>query len=281
MSVDLLQAGRGNLDALIFAFGIGSLLALSVALMLWCGVLSLAAAAFMGTGAYGAALLSLHSELPFVAVLAVAVLASALLAVLLGAVLLRLPALPLAVATLGLGELLRALTEAPGWVAGGPGLTGIPERTAVWQVLLALIAVLVLLHRLRRSRFGRACAAGREDRRAATASGIDVAQLRLWAFVLSAAIAALAGALEAHHRLGIAPGSYGFETMLEGLAMTLLGGTASLAGPLLGAAALGLPCVLWPALAPWNTALDGTVLVLVMLFLPQGLLDPAPWRRRG
>ena len=277
--VDDLQGLWFSYNTVIYGVGVYGLLSLSVAVTLSCGVLSLASAAFMGVGAYSASLLSLHTGLPFLVVLLGGTLAPAVLALLVGVPALRLKGVYLALATLGFGEVLRVLALNLDITGGALGLNGIPERTEGWHIALTLVLVLALLHRLRQSRYGRAWEALREDEVAAAVNGIDVRGLRLCAFVLSAALAGLAGGLHAHYTFSLSPGNYGFEPAIEYLSMAVLGGIAGLPGPLLGAAILTLLPEVLRSLAEFRSAVSGTILILVILFLPHGLYDPRRWRQ--
>jgi branched-chain amino acid transport system permease protein len=284
MTGDELQGWWLSYNTVIFGLGIYGLLSLSVALTLSCGVLSLASAAFMGVGAYGASLLSLHTDWSFGLVLLAGTGLPALLAMLIGPPLLRLSGVYLAMATLGFGEILRVVALNLEITGGALGLNGIPERTEGWHILAALALVLFVLQRLRRSRFGRAFEAVREDEVAAAVSGVDVRLTRLAAFIGSAAIAGLAGGLHAHYTFTLAAGNYGFEPAVEYLSMAVLGGISGLAGPLLGAAILTLLPELLRGLAEFRSAVSGGILILVILFLPHGLYDPVRlrslrWRR--
>lgn len=274
-------AGFPGPGALLFDFGISALLALSVALPLSCGVLSLASAAFMGVGSWCASLLTLHDDLPFALVLLAGMSAPVLLAALIGAPLLRLGRIRIAMVTLGLGEGLRLLVLSLDLTGGTAGLHGIPQRTEFWHLLVALALVLLVLQRLQDSRFGLACAAARQDEVAAATSGIDVQTLRFGAFAGSAAIAGLAGALQAHHGPVVTAGDFGFETLLGYLCMALLGGVTDLAGPLLGAALLSPWSTLLHDMTAVRTAFSGVILLALMLFLPRGLGAPLRqlWRK--
>jgi branched-chain amino acid transport system permease protein len=274
MSLDALTAGAQALGPLLFDLGIGALLALSVALPLSCGVLSLASAAFMGLGAWCASLLSFNTDLPFAAVVLAGTLAPVVLAAGIGLPLLRLGSTRFALVTLALGEGLHRLALRLEISGGAAGLQGIPARSEGWQLLVALAVVLVVLHRLQGSRFGRACAAACQEDVAAATSGIDVVAIRLGAFCGSAAIAGLAGSLQAHHALVLRPDDFGFEAMLGYLGMALLGGSTDLMGPLLGATLLAPWSSLLHDLAGLRSAFGGVILMAVMLFLPRGLLGP-------
>ena len=214
---------------LVLTLGTNALLALSIYLTLSCGMLAMANAAFMGIGAYVSAILTMNYGLPFPLVLAAGMAAPALTAYLIGKPTLRLSGVYLAMATLAFGEVVRiALLNAESLTGGALGLNGIPQSTQWWHVALALALTLALLWRLRRSRVGRAFESIKEDETAAGLMGVDVASFKMLAFVMGAAIAGLAGALNAHLTFFISPGEYGFDRAVDILTMTILGGIGSL-----------------------------------------------------
>ncbi len=271
-------------STLVFTVGVHSLLALSIWLTLSCGLLSMANAAFMGIGAYVSALLTLHMGWPLPVVLLAGAAAPTLVALVIGAPVLRLAGVYLAMATLAFGEVVR-ITVLNLDITGGPeGLNGIPPLTEGWHIVLLLALTLYGLSRLRRSKVGRAFEAIKEDEVAARLMGIAVERYKLFAFVLGASIAGVAGALNAHFTFFISPREYGFENAVDILALTVLGGTASLIGPLLGATVLTLLPEVLRFLHDFRSFVNGAVLVLVVLFLPKGLWEPrrisAWWARR-
>jgi branched-chain amino acid transport system permease protein len=189
-------------------------------------------------------------------------------------------------ATLAFGEVVRiAILNTESLTGGALGLNGIPPLTQPWHVGLVLVGVLALLARLRASRTGRAFEAIKEDETAAGLMGIDVAAHKLAAFVLGAAIAGLAGTLNAHLTFFIGPNEFGFDRGVEILTMTILGGIQGLTGPVLGAFIVTLLPELLRALQDWRLMANGLILVLMVLFLPRGLWDPVHlrrlWRREG
>jgi branched-chain amino acid transport system permease protein len=271
-------------STLIFTVGINALLALSIWLTLACGLLSLANAAFMGIGAYTAALLTLQLGWPFPVVLAAGTVAPAVVALIIGVPTLRLAGVYLAMATLAFTEMTRVIILNLNVTGGPEGLNGIPLLTEWWHIVLAVAIVVYGLARLRRSRVGRAFEAIREDEVAARLMGIDVDRHKLFAFTLGAMIAGLAGALNAHYTFFISPGEYGFENAVDILTMAVLGGISSLAGPALGGTILTLLPELLRFLQGYRLAVNGAILVLVVLFLPSGLWDPRrmrAWFDRG
>lgn len=259
----------------IVALGVNSILALSVYVVLAVGQLSLGQAAFMGLGAYSSALLSLQLGWPFWAVLPASVVAPVLFALAIGGPTLRLSGVYLAIATIGLGEVLRGVYLNVDALGGAMGLSGIPESAPRWAVFGVLDTAAFVLWRVGRSGIGRAMEAMRQDETAAVSMGVDVRRYRLVALVASAALAGLAGALSAHSTDFIGPNDFGFEPAVSILSFALLGGIGSPFGPILGAWLLTLlPEVLRP-LADVRLVMNGAVIVLAVLFLPRGLLA---WR---
>lgn len=275
----------------LFAFvGINSLLALSVYATLCCGQLSLANAGFMAIGAYTGALITLRAPaVPFFVVLAASALAPALIALPLGLPVLRLRGVFLAIATVGFGEVVRLFFVNWDYTNGALGLVAIPQRTHLWTIALALAAALYVLGRLRGSRTGYALEAIREDETAARTMGIYTTGHKLAMLVLGAALAGLAGALEAHHTFMVAPGGFAFGRVVDMLVQAVVGGTAAFYGPVVGAAFLTvLPEVLREAgtrlgvaPGPFRLFLNGVILLVVILYLPNGLVSlPERLRQR-
>ncbi len=265
---------------LVLTVGINALLALSIWLTLSCGLLAMANAAFMGIGAYTASILTMNLGAPFPLALAGGIAAPTLVALAIGGPTLRLSGVYLAMATLGFGEVVRvAILNAESLTGGALGLNGIPQSTQAWHVLAALVVTLLILWRLRRSRIGRAFEAIKEDAVAASLMGIGVAAHKMLAFALGAAIAGLAGALNANLTFFIGPGEYNFDRGVDILTMTILGGTGGLTGPVLGAAIVTLLPELLRGFKDFRTMINGLILVAIVLFLPKGLWDPQRLRR--
>ncbi len=269
--------------------GINALLALSVYTTLSCGQLALASAGFMAIGAYAAALLTLKAGAPFPVALLASVALPALVAVPLGLPVLRLRGVFLAIATIAAGEVIRLGLINWDYVEGAQGLVAIPQKTDVWMIYLAVALAVVLLGRLRGSKWGFALEAIREDEAAARTMGIHTTLYKLAMLVLGAALAGLAGALEAHFSLMVAPNGFGFSRVVDMLVYAVFGGTAIYYGPVIGAAFLTvLPEVLRevaPLLGiepgPLRTLVNGFVLLCVILFLPNGIVSlPGRLRER-
>lgn len=265
-------------STLIFGIGVNAMLALSIYLTLSCGLLSLANAAFMGIGAYAAAMISMQTGLSFPVALLAAAILPALVALVIGIPTLRLSGVYLAIATLGFGEVIRVIVLNMEITGGPMGLNGIPLKTEWWHIVLLLGTVLFILARLRRSKTGRAFEAIKEDETAARLMGINVAGYKLLAFVLGASIAGVAGGLNAHYTFTIGPGNYAFENAVDILTMAVFGGTSNLVGPVIGSTILTLLPEAMRYLKDFRLAANGLILIIVILYLPKGIWDPARFR---
>jgi len=271
MVEDFLFTYQGLIDTI----GINGLLALSLYIVLAIGQLSLGQAAFMGIGAYGSALLTSQLGWPFGLALIAAAALPALAALLIGRPTSRLSGVYLALATIGFGEVLRIFYINAEFTGGALGLSGIPERAGFGWIYGTLAATLAGLTLLCRTRIGRAMEAMRQDEIAASVMGIDLPRYKLGALILSAALAGLAGAFNAHSSTSITPGEFGFDAAVTILSFALLGGIGSPFGPVLGAIILtALPELLRP-LHDFRLVLNGLIIVLAVLFMPRGLLG---WR---
>lgn len=258
--------------SLVYGLGVNGLLALSMYAVLSLGQLSLGQAAFMGVGAYTGALLTLKLGVPFPLALAAAAVTPAILALAIALPTLRLTGVYLAISTLGVGEVMRVLYINSETVGGALGLSGIPERANGWYIF-GLLAVTVVLFQLAvRSRIGRAAEAIRVDEDAARTIGINVTAYKIGALLVSSALAGIAGALNAHHSSFIGPNEYGFDTAVNILSYAILGGVTTPVGPVLGAFILtALPEVLRP-LHDFRMVFNGLIIILVVIFMPQGIL---------
>jgi branched-chain amino acid transport system permease protein len=241
------------------------------------GQLSLGQAAFMGLGAYFSTILTLRLGLPFALVLPASCLAPVAFALLIGTPTLRLSGVYLAIATIGLGEVLRGVYLNSDWLGGALGISGIPQRTDFWMIYGLLGAAMLVLWLVGRSGIGRAMEAIREDPIAAQVLGVNFARYQLGALLASAVLAGFAGALDAHASSFIGPNEYGFEPAVTILSFALLGGISTPLGPVAGAVILTLLPELLRGFADFRLVFNGLIIVLAVLFLPTGLL---PWRMR-
>jgi branched-chain amino acid transport system permease protein len=294
--------------SLLVLVGIHATAALGLTLLMGqAGQVSLAQGAFYGLGAYGSAVLAVRFGVPPALSIPVAVGIAAVVAIGLGLPSLRLGGHHLALATIGFGVVLFfVFNEEASWTGGPSGLSGIPpvavagiaiatDRAQAWLVWTVLLCALAGARLLLGSRLGRALRAVAASEAAAAATGIDVARVKLAAFVLSGALAALAGALYAHWLTFVSPAAFGLEASIELLVMAVVGGLGSVAGAVLGAAAVtllvealrGLAHVAAPGATGWiEIVAFGAILVAVLLAMPEGLAGAAGRvaarvRRRG
>lgn len=273
-----------------------ALLAMSLAFPLMAGQLSLATPGFYALGGYLAAILGTsESCAPWREALGVwrfpcewllAGAAGAVLALAVGVPALRLRGIYLALATIAFIEILRVLCLNLDITGGATGIFGIPqlfeERGSYLLVFAPLLAAaLFFFWRLSLSRTGRALRAIREDELAADAMGIDTTRCKVLAFVYGGALAGAVGAMSAPFLNTWNARQGTFELAVACLAYVLIGGSRSVWGPLLGAALLAaLPEVLRP-LQNSRLIFNGLVLVLVSVYLPQGLAGLFARRRRA
>ena len=281
------------LGMLIF-IAMNGMAALGLSLVMgFAGQVSLGQAAFYAIGAYVTGVLTASYGWNGWLSIAAAVLAGAVSAFLVGLPVFRLSGLLLAMATLGFGIIVYYVLVNWSGVTGGPsGLTGIPplaigrfrfdtDARMLWLAWGSLLAVLGLAGNLVDSRIGRALRALHGSPAAAEAAGVPTTRLKLGVFAAAGAITALAGALYAHYLTFINPSPFGFAFSVELVVMVVLGGTASLWGGVLGAAAVVLLTEGIRSLVPlfsashgaaeYEIVVFGLVLVVFMILLPGGL----------
>jgi branched-chain amino acid transport system permease protein len=236
------------------------------------GQLSMGHAGFMSIGAYVSAICTIHFGLPFWAVLIAGAVAAALFGFLLGIPTLRLEGDYLAMVTIGFAEIVRVffLNFEPGGKA--VGLSGIPEQTTFSLVWLIAIIVILLNAKLLKSRIGRSFYAIREDEIAAEASGINTTRYKVLAFTVGAFLAGIGGGLYAHYMTYIAPQDFAFLKSIEFLNMVVLGGMGSIPGVILGTMVLTLAPEMLRVVAEYRLLFYGALLVILMIFRPNGLL---------
>ena len=264
---------------LVYALGVNGLLALSMYVVLAAGQLSLGQAAFMGLGAYSSAIMTVKCGWPFAAVLPLSVVVPVLFALAIGVPTLRLSGVYLAIATIGLGEVLRAIYLNVPYLGGALGISGIPQRAETWMIYGLLALATLALFLVGRSRIGRAMEAMREDEIAAAVMGVMLRRYKMGVLLASAALAGLAGCLSAHVSSFIGPNEYGFEPAVSILSYALLGGIGTPFAPVLGAWVLTLLPELLRGVSDFRLVLNGVIIVIAVLFLPNGLLFTRMRRR--
>ncbi|MER7172915.1 branched-chain amino acid ABC transporter permease [Streptomyces mesophilus] len=275
------------------------------------GLLDLGYVAFLGVGAYTAALVSGTSssvfdvQFPFWAAVLTGAAASLVFGVLIGAPTLRLRGDYLAIVTLGFGEIFRITVNnlngqaGPDLTNGAQGITQIPDvqifgwdlgqpteilgfelgRNANYFLLMLFFTAIVVtvFRRSGESRIGRAWVAIREDETAATAMGINGFRVKLIAFALGATLAGLAGAVQAHVSYSVTPDSYKFASTSPPnsaflLAAVILGGMGTVSGPLIGGALLFLIPAKLGFMENYQLLAFGLALIILMRFRPEGII---------
>nr|WP_234311418.1 branched-chain amino acid ABC transporter permease [Streptomyces alboflavus] len=303
-------------DASYALIGVNILIFATVALGLnvvvgLAGLLDLGYVAFLGVGAYTAALVSgspastFDVKFPFWAAVLTGAAASLVFGIVIGAPTLRLRGDYLAIVTLGFGEIFRITmnnlngSAGPDLTNGAQGIPNIPDleifgwnlgiehevlgftlsRPANYYLLMLFFTAVVVLvfRRSGESRIGRAWVAIREDETAATAMGINGFRVKLIAFALGATLAGFAGTVQAHVSYSITPEQYLFANTVPPnsaflLAAVILGGMGTISGPLIGAALLYLIPAKLQFLEDYQLLLFGLALILLMRFRPEGLV---------
>lgn len=269
---------------LLTFIGINTLLALGLNMLMgYAGQISLGHGAFYGIGAYTTAILCVTYHIsPWIALPCAIVLAT-LVAFLVGIPTLKLSGYYLGMGTLGFGMIVAIVFRE--WAAltgGASGFVGIPSLEIgklsfvsgsnyfflVWGTVLLSI---IVCRRLIDSRIGRALRSIHDSERAAGAVGVNTRNMKLLVFVFSAGIAALAGFLYAHFVSFISPGTFDFISSIRMVTMVVIGGMASVWGALLGASLLTLLPEWLHTFSEFEMVVYGLVLMLVMIFMPQGL----------
>jgi branched-chain amino acid transport system permease protein len=271
-------------SALIFVvLGLGLNITVGLA-----GLLDLGYIAFFAVGAYTYALLNSNFGFGFWTCLPLGGLMGMLFGMILGFPILRLRGDYLAIVTLGFGSITKIVLENWDTVTGGAaGIANIPrpelfslvldgrEKSVYsYYLVLALVVLTIFVtNRLKNSRIGRAWMALREDEIACVAMGVDMARTKLSAYALGAFWAGLVGVIFAAHNTFINPDSFTFMDSAMILAMVVLGGMGSILGVIIAALALKLLPEYLRAFAEYRMLIFGGVMVLMMIFRPQGLIS--------
>jgi branched-chain amino acid transport system permease protein len=252
------------------------------------GLVSLCHAAFFGLAGYVLALASpRYDAASLLLTLPLAVLASAAAALVIGALALRTRGIYFIMVTLAFGEMLffffhdtkvaggsdgAFINVKPEFSIAGRQLLDLDKPlTFYFVVLAALVFVIALLVMLVRSPFGRALAAARDNEQRARSLGFPIFRIRLTAFVISGALAGVAGYLSAVQFGFVAPQMLGWHQSATVLVMVLIGGLRSVTGPLVGALVLiGLEEVLKASLDSWKLA-EGLIIIAIVVALPGGV----------
>lgn len=256
--------------------GINIILAVGLNLIVgFSGQFSLGHAGFMAIGAYAAAIIGSKSPTygAFFGAMLVGALLSGAVALLVGIPTLRLKGDYLAVATLGVSEIIRIFIINGGSLTNGAaGILGIPNFTT-WQMVyfFVVITTIATLNFLR-SPIGRSILSVREDEIAAESVGVNTTKIKIIAFVFGAITASIAGSLQAGFIGSVVPKDYTFINSINVLIIVVFGGLGSITGAIVSAIVLGILNMLLQDVASVRMIIYALALVLVMIFRPGGLL---------
>ena len=271
--------------------GLYALLALSLNVILGqAGIFHMGHAAFYAVGAYVTAILNTHYQIPILLLIPVAGAAAALFALIVARPIIHLRGDYLLIVTIGIVEIVRIalINDVFGLTGGANGIFGIarPElfgikiRKAIqfYYLIWIMVGLTVLLfHWLSESRFGRALNCIKEDDTAAEGCGMDVAHLKLMAFVIGAFWAGMAGNLFAAKMTIISPSSFTFWESVVVFAVVILSGGSQI-GVLLGTFLIVALPEMFRDFASARMLVFGLAMMIMMVVRPQGLLPPSPRR---
>ncbi len=294
--------------SVLVIIGIHSIVVIGLCLLMgYAGQISLGHAGFYGLGAYTSGIItSTYHTSPWVAML-VGAIGTGIVAYTIGIPIFKLKEHYLALATLGLGLIIHIIFVEEVALTGGPsGLTRpIPYLSIgglelsndfkyyylVW--LITLLAV-IIANNVVHSRVGRALRSIHGSEFAARSLGVDIGKFKLRVFTLSAIYASIAGSLYAHYITFISPSPFGLMTSIQFVVMAVVGGLSSIWGPVFGVAGITVltealktvvPQLIPEAGGEYEIVVYGTILVVIMIFLPEGLISGLAnlyegWRHR-
>jgi branched-chain amino acid transport system permease protein len=279
--------------------GINIILAVSLNLISgFTGQFSIGHAGFMAIGAYGTGWMAvtfgprIQAALSFLPVeaqqgvvvlvgLAFGAFLAAIGGLLVGVPSLRLRGDYLAIVTLGFGEIIRVVILNIDAIGGARGYTGIPNLAGFGWVFFVVIMTVIAVHNLVGSSFGRTLIAVREDEIAAEAMGVNVTRAKVAAFVASSTIAGIAGGLFAYYNMYLHTNSFTFIKSIEFIIMVVIGGLGSTLGAVVGAAIYTILIEVLRVSAQYRMVAFSLMLVLIMIFRPQGLFGSVDFARKA
>lgn len=229
------------------------------------GQFSIGHAGFFAVGAYMGAIMTVKLGYDMPVALIAGTLSAGLLGFLVGLPTLRLNGDYLAIATLGLGEIIRICILNIEYVGGASGLMGIPRLTTFPLAFWIMIAILFFIKNFKNSAYGRACLAIRENEIAADTMGIDTTCYKVMAFTLGASFAGTAGVLFSHYFFIAHPASFTFMRSFDILTMVVLGGLGSMTGSITGAIVLTFISAALSDFPEWRMLIYSIAMIVLML----------------
>jgi branched-chain amino acid transport system permease protein len=265
-------------SATMFAMA-GGVLALSTYVTLWAGLLSFGTVSFAAVGAFLSTYLLANTGIGLPLAIVIAAAASGLVGLVVGRLFLRLSSHWLALATVALVLITRVFVVNLDQTGGSAGEV-VPESMPWWQLLILLVIVCVVLWALKRSKYGVAANTSREDPNVAAALGVPIARVRIIAFGLSGAIGGVGGVMQASKLSYIGPDTFYIDLSVTVIASVVLGGAYHWFGSVIGAVVFtGLPVYISQYISQGQSIINGCLLLLIIVWLPGGLIDPVRWRR--
>jgi len=238
------------------------------------GQFSLGHAGFMSIGAYVCAIVSMNTDSTagFIIGIFAGAVAAAIVGILIGIPTLRLKGDYLAIATLGMAEIIRVIFLNMEITNGAAGLNGIPRNTNWTWLFVFMMATIILISNFIKSSHGRACISIREDEIAAESMGVNTTKYKVMAFALGAFFAGIAGGLYASYFYFIKPNLFGFMKSVDILVIVVLGGLGSISGSVIAAVLLAVLTTYLQKFTEVRMIIYSLLLIAIMLFRPQGLL---------
>lgn len=261
---------------ILMGIGISILMGLGTNLVLgFSGQFTLGQAGFMAIGAYATAIITQQNPTygGFYFSMLVGIVLAVLVALVFGMPTLRLKGDYLAIATLGMAEIIRIVIVNGGDLTNGAaGLTGILPYTTWPVIFIFVVAITILILNFLRSSIGRQVISVREDEIAAEAMGVNVTRMKVLIFVMGAIISAIAGSLYVGYIGTVVPKDFTIMKSIDYLIIAVLGGLGSITGTILAAIVLGILNMFLQNVSNLRMIIYSLALILVMIFRPGGLL---------
>jgi len=252
-------------------------LAISVQIALRSGVFSFASIGFYGIGAYGAGILVIRGW-PVPLAIVLMIVGSGLVAYLISAPLIRLRGLYLGMVTFAFDLILTVVVTNGGDLTGGAlGLLGVPIGVGTGGLLAAAAIAVLVVSQLERRAVGRALVGIKASEELVMSVGVDLKQRKRLVFAISAALGALSGSLYVLTFSTVQPTSAGFTLIITTLTMAVIGGTSSWVGAVIGAVIITWLPSLAATIGEYQHLVYGVVLVLVVMYAPEGVLGALRW----
>jgi branched-chain amino acid transport system permease protein len=239
------------------------------------GLFSMGNAGFMAIGGYFSACMNLYLNIPFLPAILLGGLVAVLASVVVGYVTMKtkLSGDYFAIAMLGFGESIRlVISNSRTYLNGAIGLTGMPKETSIWVIIPFVIVIVYMIRNYTRSQYGKNCIAIRQQEVAAEMMGVPILKNKIWALMISAFTAGIAGGLYGFFTTTLYPSNFGTYKSVDMLAAVVFGGINSVTGPIIAAILLVALPELLRVFAAWRLVIYGLLFVVIMLFRPEGLL---------